>query len=114
MYQRLWIRCGTKVCNTRSSDSTYQTLYQILEYFYNQQRSKNKSGSAHITTISSQRVSQGSLISPTLYTIYTADLFEPAVDCIDIQFANDSTQIITHGGKSRQLIATRTVQEIEI
>lgn len=58
-------------------------------------------------------VPQGSSLSPTLYTIYTNDIPEPAFDCTTIQYADDITQIIAHHGKSRQMMANRTVSEIE-
>lgn len=58
-------------------------------------------------------VPQGSAISPTLYTIYTNDIPQPAIGSTNIQYADDITQIITYPGKSRQLMASRTKNEIE-
>lgn len=58
-------------------------------------------------------VPQGSSISPTLYTIYTNNLPPTAIDCTNIQYADDVTQIVTYAGKSRALMATRTKHEIE-
>ncbi len=58
-------------------------------------------------------VPQGSSISPTLFTVCKADLPETAINCINIQYADDITQIVAYRGKSRLLLATRTVQEIE-
>jgi len=52
-------------------------------------------------------------LSPTLYTIFTADLPKPAINCYNIQYADDITQIITYPGKSRRLMARKTVEEIE-
>ena len=57
-------------------------------------------------------VPQGSSLSPTLYTIYTADIPEATHGCLNIQYADDITQIITYPGNSRHLMARRTVQEI--
>ena len=57
-------------------------------------------------------VPQGSSLSPTLYTIFTSDLPLPAAGCINIQYADDITQIITYPGKSREMMARRTVNEI--
>lgn len=55
---------------------------------------------------------QGSAISPTLYTTYTADLPHETGGCINIQYADDVTQIITYPGKSRELTTRRTINEI--
>lgn len=55
-------------------------------------------------------VPQASALSPTLYT---ADLPQTAVNCINMQYADDVTQIIKYPGKSRQLVANKTVQGIE-
>ena len=52
-------------------------------------------------------------MSPTLYTIFTADIPQAAHGCLNIQYADDITQIITYQGKSIQFMATRTTQEIE-
>lgn len=58
-------------------------------------------------------VPQGSSISPTLYTIYTNDIPEPAYDCTTVQYADDITQIIAYHGKSRHMMVNRTVSEIQ-
>ncbi len=39
---------------------------------------------------------QGSSLSPTLFTIYTADIPHPFIDCCNIQYADDITQIIAY------------------
>ena len=57
-------------------------------------------------------VPQGSSLSPTLYTIYTIDIPEAGPGTTNIQYADDITQIITYPGKSRNLMAIRTVNEI--
>lgn len=52
------------------------------------------------------RVPQGSALSPTVYTTYTADIPPPAIDCAAIQYADDTTghyisrKITTHDGRS--------------
>ena len=56
---------------------------------------------------------QGSSLSPTLYTIYTYDIPPPAIDCLNIQYADDITQVISYAGKSRAMMANRTRREIE-
>lgn len=56
-------------------------------------------------------IPQGSSISLTLYTIYTRDLREPVHGCLNLQYADDTTQIITYPGASRNFMAARTVFE---
>lgn len=56
-------------------------------------------------------VPQGNALSPTLYTIYTSDIPKAGPGTI-IQYADDITQIITYPGKSRNFMATRTINEI--
>ena len=58
-------------------------------------------------------VPQGSILSPTLYIYYIADMPEPGPGSYMIGFADDHTQIIAYPGKSRQMLATRTKREIE-
>ena len=58
-------------------------------------------------------VPQGSILSPTLYIFYVADMPEPGPGCYTIGFADDNTQIITYPGSSKQMLTRRTVREIE-
>lgn len=58
-------------------------------------------------------VPQGGILSPTLYTIYTRDIPDPSVDCYNILYADDITQIICHRGKSRTMMARKVGTEIE-
>ena len=57
-------------------------------------------------------VPQGSALSPTLYTIYTADTPIPSQGCTYIQYADDITQIITYPGKSKAFMANKIQREI--
>jgi len=57
-------------------------------------------------------VPQGSSLSPTLYSLYTADIPTPMEGCLNIMYADDITQIITNISKSRKFMAKRVESEI--
>ena len=56
-------------------------------------------------------VPQGSVLSPTLYTVYTNDL-EPSIRNINICYADDITQIVGYQGRSKNMMNMQTEREI--
>lgn len=57
-------------------------------------------------------VPQGSVLSPTLFTIYTSDTPQ-ATYGINISYADDITQLIKYPGPSRNIMNSRTKHDVE-
>ena len=58
-------------------------------------------------------VPQGSILSPTLFVLYTADLPRAGQGGLDVLFADDVTQVIEYHHRSKKMLANRTSREIE-
>ena len=56
-------------------------------------------------------VPQGSVLSPTLYTIFTNDM-ENSIRHVNISYADDITQIIGYQGKSKNMLNRQSEREI--
>ncbi len=58
-------------------------------------------------------VLQGSVLSPTLYTIYTNDLSPPEYGCLDTMYADDVTRVIISPSKFKLMMRVKVEREIE-
>ena len=58
-------------------------------------------------------VPQGAILSPTLFNFYTFDMPGPSPHCGQYIFADDHTQVVTHEGRSKRILAHRTAREVQ-
>ena len=58
-------------------------------------------------------VPQGGILSPTMFTIYTSDMPETPEYVLNIAYADDVTQVILEQNRSKNLLARKTIREIE-
>ena len=89
-------------------------LEKNLCNFLNNRKAKIHIGNDYSNTITLlSGVPQGSVLSPTLYTLFTNDLPPPEHGCIDIMYADDVTQVITTPSKSKLMMKYKVEREIE-